>query len=102
MDYKHVIQKNLNFYLEKKNKKQRNLVDDLNFSSGMVSNWCSGARTPTINNLTILADYFDINIINFFLVNNDINQLIKAIDELDPEYKKVVQKELIKQLIDSK
>lgn len=100
MNYKHVIQQNLNYYLEKKNKIQRNLVDDLHFSSGMVSNWCSGARTPTINNLTIIADYLGINIINFFLINNNIEQLIKAIDELDPEYKKVIQKELIRQLID--
>ena len=50
--------------MNKNEKIQNDLINDLGLSSSVISSWCRGYRTPTISNLEMLADYFKINIID--------------------------------------
>lgn len=58
--YRETFVRNLNYYMKKKNKTQQDLIDDLDFSSSTVSNWCTGARLPRMGKIQILADYLGI------------------------------------------
>lgn len=60
-NYKRIFSKNLNFYLEKFNKNQNDLINDLGLKSSTVSNWCTGQKLPRMNKIQMLADYFGIS-----------------------------------------
>lgn len=47
--------------MNKYNKKQSDLINDLGFSSSTISNWCTGEKLPRMDKVQILADYFHIN-----------------------------------------
>lgn len=55
-----IFSKNLNYFLTKSGKSQKDVCEDLNFSSSTVSDWFSGKKYPRIGTLQILADYFNI------------------------------------------
>lgn len=94
MNYKNIIKDNINFYLKKNNKMQKDLVKDLNLSSGLVSNWCTGYRTPTIEHLSMLANYFGIDIIHFFIYDNqNLNELFEIIQKLEPKHQELLKKQ---------
>ena len=60
-EYKKIFSKNLRYYMNKYNKKQSDLINDLGFSSSTISNWCTGENLPRMDKVQILADYFHIN-----------------------------------------
>ncbi len=60
-EYKKIFSKNLRYYMNKYNKKQSDLINDLGFSSSTISNWCTGEKLPRMDKVQILADYFHIN-----------------------------------------
>ena len=60
-EYKKIFSKNLRYYMNKYNKKQSDLINDLCFSSSTISNWCTGEKLPRMDKVQILADYFHIN-----------------------------------------
>ena len=60
-DYKKVFSNNLKYYMNKRNKKQNDLINDLGLSSSTVSNWCTGEKLPRMDKVQILADYLHIN-----------------------------------------
>ena len=65
-----------------------------NLSSGLVSNWCTGYRTPTIEHLSMLANYFGIDIIHFFLYDNqNLNELFEIIQKLEPKHQELLKKQ---------
>lgn len=47
--------------MNKRNKKQNDLINDLGLSSSTVSNWCTGEKLPRMDKVQILADYLHIN-----------------------------------------
>ena len=60
-EYKKIFSKNLRYYMNKYNKKQSDLINDLGFSSSTISNWCTVEKLPRMDKVQILADYFHIN-----------------------------------------
>ena len=60
-EYRNIFSKNLRYYMNKYNKKQSDLINDLGLSSSTISNWCTGEKLPRMDKVQILADYFHIN-----------------------------------------
>ena len=100
MDYRKMIKDNINYYMQLNNKRQIDLINDLHVASSVASSWCSGARTPTLDNLNILANYLNINMIDFFISDkrNDISHIIQIISQLDPKYADVIKKQAVELL----
>ena len=53
--------KALNYYLSLKGKTQQDLINDLNFSSSTVSQWCSGKNIPRMDRMKDIATYLGID-----------------------------------------
>ena len=119
-EYKKIFSKNLRYYMNKNNKKQSDLINDLGFSSSTISNWCTGEKLPRMDKVKILADYFHINKSDLledksnsneeetYYLNDDARDMAQFMYE-NPEYKvlfdasRKVKKEdidFVKQMID--
>jgi transcriptional regulator with XRE-family HTH domain len=119
-EYKKIFSKNLRYYMNKNNKKQSDLINDLGFSSSTISNWCTGEKLPRMDKVQILADYFHINKSDLledksnsneeetYYLNDDARDMAQFMYE-NPEYKvlfdasRKVKKEdidFVKQMID--
>jgi transcriptional regulator with XRE-family HTH domain len=119
-EYKKIFSKNLRYYMNKYNKKQSDLINDLGFSSSTISNWCTGEKLPRMDKVQILADYFHINKSDLledksnsnedetYYLNDDAREMAQFMYE-NPEYKvlfdasRKVKKEdieFVKQMID--
>lgn len=105
-EYRKIFSKNLRYYMNKYNKKQSDLINDLGLSSSTISNWCTGEKLPRMDKVQILADYFHINksdlieekeqqddtpkIIQFYNKLNDLGkkEATKRVEELTyfPQY----------------
>lgn len=53
--------KALNYYLNRSGKTQQDLINDLNFSSSTVSQWCNGKNVPRLDRLKAVATYLGID-----------------------------------------
>lgn len=53
--------KALNYYLSLKGKTQQDIINDLNYSSSTVSQWCSGKNIPRMDRIQTLATYLGID-----------------------------------------
>ena len=53
--------KALNYYLNLKGKTQQDLINDLNYSSSTVSQWCTGKNIPRMNRIVAIATYLGID-----------------------------------------
>lgn len=53
--------KALNYYLNLKGKTQQDLINDLNYSSSTVSQWCTGKNIPRMDRIKALAKYLGID-----------------------------------------
>lgn len=53
--------KALNYYLNLRGKTQQDLINDLDFKSSTVSQWCNGLNMPRVNRLNTLANYLEID-----------------------------------------
>ena len=51
---------NLNFYMNKFNKSQADIVSDLGINKSTISTWCKGAKMPRMGTIQILANYFGV------------------------------------------
>lgn len=51
---------NLKYYMHQANKLQIDIIRDLGFGSGIVSEWVSGKKYPRIDRIEILANYLHI------------------------------------------
>lgn len=72
MDNK-MVARALTYYLALNGKTQVDIVNDLNFASSTVSQWCSGRSIPRIEALITLADYLKIDIADFLRDPNLFN-----------------------------
>ncbi|MFV0381820.1 MAG: helix-turn-helix domain-containing protein [Breznakia sp.] len=55
-----IFTKNLRFYLTQQHKTQLDLIRDLEFSAGIISEWMNGKKYPRMERIEILANYFHI------------------------------------------
>ena len=53
--------KALNYYLSLKGKTQQDLINDLQYSSSTVSQWCNGKNIPRMDRITDIATYLGID-----------------------------------------
>jgi transcriptional regulator with XRE-family HTH domain len=53
--------KALNYYLDLRGKTQQDLINDLNFSSSTVSQWCNGKTIPRMDRIKAIATYLGID-----------------------------------------
>ena len=60
-DYRRIFARNLNKYMEKCNKKQSDIINDLGINKSAISTWINGTRMPRMDKVQALADYFYIN-----------------------------------------
>lgn len=59
------VSSRLKHYMDIKNKKVVDLVNDLNLQQGTVSNWLNGNRIPNIDGIMIIANYFNLSVDDF-------------------------------------
>lgn len=56
-----VFARNLNDYIYKSGKMQKEVAQDLGISATTFNNWCVGKILPRVGRIQMLADYFGIN-----------------------------------------
>lgn len=81
--------------MNKYNKKQSDLINDLGLSSSTISNWCTGEKLPRMDKVQILADYFHINksdLIEEKEQQDDTPKIIQFYDKLNDLGKKEATK----------
>lgn len=59
-NYRKIFVKKLSYYMNKHNKNQADLINELNLSSATISSWCTGKKLPRMDKIQLLADYFGI------------------------------------------
>lgn len=59
---KKIFAKNLNYYLQKNNKTQADLVKYIGISSSTVSNWCTAQKMPRADKIQSIANWLGIQI----------------------------------------
>lgn len=59
-NYREIFARNLRYFMAINDKSQKDLVDDLGYSSAIISNWYTGKKIPRIGKVQQLADYFGI------------------------------------------
>ncbi|MFR8473762.1 MAG: helix-turn-helix domain-containing protein [Lachnospira sp.] len=94
-EYRKIFSKNLRYYMNKYNKKQSDLINDLGLSSSTISNWCTGEKLPRMDKVQILADYFHINksdLIEEKEQQDDTPKIIQFYDKLNDLGKKEATK----------
>ena len=57
---KEVFAKNLLYYLERKNKTQKEVAEAINVSTSAFNEWATGRKYPRIDKIEKLANYFGI------------------------------------------
>lgn len=57
---KEIFARNLSFYIERSGKNQREIADELGFSTSTFNNWVMGNKYPRIDKIEMLANYFGI------------------------------------------
>lgn len=55
-----IFSRNLNFYLQSKNKTQKEVADLLGIGLSTFNSWCTGSKMPRMEKVQKLADYFRI------------------------------------------
>lgn len=60
-DYRDIFASNLNYYMDKNNVKQIDLVNKFHMSKSTVSSWCNGVKIPRMDKIERLAEYFGVS-----------------------------------------
>ena len=115
-DYKKIFARNLNKYMELRDKKQADIITDLGINKSAISTWINGTRMPRMDKVQALADYFGINKSDLleekgedpYYINEDAKEYAQFLFK-NPEYKVLFDAakdvsaddlDLVKQLID--
>ena len=72
IEQKKIFSKNLNFYLSKANKTQKEVADAISVSPQTFNTWCQGIALPRMGKVQRLADYFHIE--KSFLIDEHTEQ----------------------------
>ena len=59
-EYQRIFSTNLKKYMDKCNKTQIDIINDLGFNKSSVSTWVNGTRLPRMDKVDILARYFGV------------------------------------------
>lgn len=59
-DFKKLFARNLTHYINSSEKTQADVARDLHLSKATLSSWCIGTRTPRMDKVDLLCDYFGI------------------------------------------
>lgn len=54
-----IFTKNLNKFIARSGKTQKEIADDLGVSPQVLNSWCQGISTPRMGKIQLLADYFN-------------------------------------------
>ena len=57
---KEIFAKNLNHYIERSGKTQKEIAEDLEIATSTLNNWATAQKYPSIDKIEILANYFGI------------------------------------------
>ncbi len=57
---KEIFARNLNHYIDRSGKNQREIADELNIATSTLNNWATAQKYPRIDKIEILANYFGI------------------------------------------
>lgn len=57
---KQVMAKNLNYYVERSGRTQKELAEVVGVASSTFNDWCKGKKYPRIDKIEMLANYFGI------------------------------------------
>lgn len=83
-----IFAKNLNYYMEKRDKNQTDLYRFLNVSSATASDWCNGHKMPRADKIQSIANWLGIGIGNLM---EDRNQQIDDHYYLNDETRQIAQ-----------
>ena len=59
-EFNKVFSKNLNFYIKEKDISQAELAKEIGVSATSVGNWCNGLKTPRMDKVDKIAEFFHI------------------------------------------
>jgi repressor LexA len=62
-------------------KTQKDLIDDLKVNRSAISSWCNAQRTPRIDKLELLGDYFGVPIEYFLRENISHNTMFEQLQQ---------------------
>lgn len=57
---KEIFAKNLNHYIERSGKTQKEIAEDLEIATSTLNNWATAQKYPRIDKIELLANYFGI------------------------------------------
>jgi len=86
---KRIFSKNLNYYLEKSGKTQREVANAIGVIPTTFNTWCLAQALPRMGKVQALADYFEIN--KSDLIEDRDQEKENPEYYLNPETKKVAQ-----------
>lgn len=86
---------NLNMYIRKSGKTQREFAKDINERATTVNNWCRNIAMPSPKKLQKLADYFGITTTDLLERNDtffdrDYNEICEKINAFDPDFREII------------
>lgn len=84
--YKKIFSKNLNYYMNLREKTQTDIVNDLDINKSAISSWCNGTRLPRMNKVELLANYLNINVSDLLGNNDENNNYFEYVAEDDSMY----------------
>ena len=89
---KEIFARNLSFYIERSGKNQREIADELGFSTSTFNNWVMGNKYPRIDKIEMLANYFGIQKSDLIeLQTEDIKKEPAMYDGLTENQKKLIE-----------
>ena len=56
-----IFSKNLNYYIHKSGKQQKEIAEELGFKPTTFNTWCVGKIMPKMKKIQVIADYFGIS-----------------------------------------
>lgn len=87
-EQKAIFAKNLNYYIYKSGKQQKEIAKDLGISPTTFNTWCVGKILPNVSKIQRIADYFNIGM--SFLVDEKPDERTQSY-YLDNETAKIAQ-----------
>lgn len=98
MDIQQTFSRRLKYFLSLNQKTQKDLSNDLNIPTSVISTWCTGTAFPRADKIMLLSKYFNTEFINFFINDNTyidtcskyLNEIISIASMLDDRYKELL------------
>ena len=86
---KRIFAKNLNYYISKSGKQQKDIAKILGFEEKSFSTWCTGRAIPKVSKIQVIADYFGVGMTD--LIDEHDHAAEEAAYYIDEETRKTAQ-----------